>query len=363
MIHLKDFIVLDKVAQGGMGTIYRGLQGNGPAQRLVAIKFVRHRHAKTEMFKKIFKEEVAQIFPLVHANIAQCYSVGEEKGQLYCVMEYIDGLNLKMIQDRVQKKLFQNFAEERLPLPLAIYIIMETAKGLGFAHRFHPPGKNEISLIHRDVSPHNIMVSFDGLIKIIDFGMAKQRDIGEGDEKTATGHLKGKPSYMAPEYIRGKYYDHRLDQYALGIVFWELITGARLFTGNTIIEIIQKIDRNIIPDPREFNPDLPNNARETIARMLNPNPRKRFSSMEEVVKSLMPTFAMNPVGPSDLKNFFHQHMEEDFIQMRDNLRNQITKALVRTSLRRQDDNVVKTQNSEAQNEANKLTFQRGRKAS
>ncbi|MEK6624787.1 MAG: serine/threonine-protein kinase, partial [Bdellovibrionota bacterium] len=339
--------------QGGVGSIYRALQGQTaqqgidkgdiPLQRVVIIKVVKHKHSTKAEFKKMFLSEVKTAFRLSHPNIAQCYDSGEEQGQLYCVMEYVEGLNLKVLQEKLLKKQVQ------LPHALIAHIITEAAKGLGHAHELSGAqvfAKKKQGLIHRDVSPHNIMVTFDGHVKGIDFGMARLHESGE---KTHIGTLKGKPSYMAPEYIRGKYYDHRIDQFALGIVFWEMVTGQRLFQGANTIEIIRKIDKCDIPPPIEHNASLSISAQTIILKMLASQHRRRYNSMEEVVRALKGLEQQNQVGMNDLEKFLQEHFKTEIQDSRNHLRRQIHQALIREAISRDN--------------ASMLTFQKRRKAS
>ena len=341
MLHIENYIILDHLAQGGAGTIYRALQGQ--LQRVVIIKVIKPKYSARAEFKKMFLSEVQTIFRLSHPNIAQCYSSGEAQEQLYCVMEYVEGFNLKILQEKLGKK--------GVPLPdkLIAHIITEAAKGLGYAHELSGAqvfAQKKKGLIHRDVSPHNIMVTFDGHVKVIDFGMARAND---AQEKTQVGTLKGKPSYMAPEYIRGKYYDHRIDQFALGIVFWEMTTGQRLFQGADTIEVIRKIDKCEIPSPKNFNLTLSTEVENIIHKMLASQHRRRFPSMQEVVRALQCLENQNQIGHRELQTFLQNHFAQEIQESRDHLRRQIHHALIREA--------IEKDNSE------KLTFQRRRKSS
>ncbi|MBI2518954.1 MAG: serine/threonine protein kinase [Bdellovibrio sp.] len=344
MLHFENYIIIDHLAQGGMGSIYRALQGqtttleNGkgaiPLHRVVTIKVVKRKYSAKTEFKKMFLSEVQTAFRLSHPNIAQCYASGEEQEQLYCVMEYVEGFNLKILQEKLAKK------NIKLPHALIAHIITEAAKGLGYAHELSGAqvfAQKKQGLIHRDVSPHNIMVTFDGHIKVIDFGMARLHESGE---KTQAGTLKGKPSYMAPEYIRGKYYDHRIDQFALGIVFWEMTTGKRLFPGENTIEIIRKIDKCEIPPPSDYDPSLFEQTQTIILKMLAAQHRRRYSCMQDVVKALKGLDQQNHVGQSDLEKFLQEHFKTEIQESRDHLRRQIHQALIRDAISRDNANML-----------------------
>ena len=150
----------------------------------------------------------------------------------FCVLEYIQGVTLREIQKKLDK------TKGHIDLSHVIYIVMESAKGLHYAHQYKDQfQKNFQRIVHRDISPQNIMVNFDGMVKVIDFGIAKAKS---NVNTTQAGVYKGKPAYMAPEYISPGIYDHRFDQFSLGVVFWELATGKKLFTGKNYIEVIKK---------------------------------------------------------------------------------------------------------------------------
>ena len=172
-------------------------------------------------------DEIRVTFPLNHPNIGQIFEYGEDDQNLYIAMEYIQGITIRDLQKKINKY------KKQIELTHAVHLILETCKGLNYAHDFTNPltGKKE-SIIHRDISPQNIMIDFDGTVKVIDFGIAKAHS---NLHTTQKGKYKGKPAYMAPEYINGSHYDHRFDQFSLGVIFWELICDKKLFTGKTIL--------------------------------------------------------------------------------------------------------------------------------
>ena len=182
--------------------------------RLVVIKKIKPEIINNPELKKSFIDEIRTTFPLNHPNIAQTIDYGEEDGQLFCVLEYIQGVTLREIQKKLDK------TKGHIDLTHIIYIVMESAKGLHYAHQYKDQfQKNFQRIVHRDISPQNIMVNFDGMVKVIDFGIAKAKS---NVNTTQAGVYKGKPAYMAPEYISPGIYDHRFDQFSLGVVFGSL---------------------------------------------------------------------------------------------------------------------------------------------
>lgn len=274
----KEYILLDHIKTGGFGTISRALQHIHGLERLVVIKKIKPEIINNDEHKESFIDEIRTTFPLNHPNIAQTFDYGEEDGQLFCVLEYIQGVTLREIQKKLDK------TKGHIDLSHVIYIVMEAAKGLHYAHQYKDQfNKNAQRIVHRDISPQNIMVNFEGIVKVIDFGIAKAKS---NINTTQVGVYKGKPAYMAPEYISPGIYDHRFDQFSLGVVFWELATGKKLFTGKNYIEVIKKIHKCEVPLPRFYNEKIGHDLQETILKMLNKNPRKRFRNLELVYAEL-----------------------------------------------------------------------------
>lgn len=275
---LKNTIVLEELARGGFGSIYLAMQNRGLGQRLIVIKTIKKELSSKEEFRRDFVNEIRNAFPLVHPNVAQIYEYGKSAGLLYYTLEYIEGFNIrKMISILAAHK-------KGIPIPVAMFIAIEAAKGLHFAHTFTDQltGKKN-PIVHRDISPHNIMISFDGSIKVIDFGIAK----GVGNPNhTEKGIFKGKPAYMPPEYILGRTFDHRFDQFSLGVVLWEMLTGTKLFTGKDKLEIVKKISKCEVPLPRFHNDNIDYDLQEIVMKMLNANYRKRYSNISMAQQAL-----------------------------------------------------------------------------
>lgn len=340
---ISEYLIIDSIGSGGFGTIFRGIQGNGPSRRIVALKLIKEKFSSNEVFKTQFLKEIKTTFKLSHPNIVQVYNFGEEHGRLFCAMEYVEGKSLRDWQSSMQRR------NVVMPIPLVIHIILECCKALHYAHNF----KNSLTLekeplIHRDVSPHNILISFDGQVKLVDFGMAKIDESCRNlkADKTQTGLLKGKPAYMSPEYIRGSHYDHRIDQFALGVIFWEMLTHSRLFDGKNNIEILRKVDKCEIPLPRFHNQDVSHELQEIVLKCLNHNYRKRFSSLEILHNHLLKLlYAEYPdFSPPDLKEFIHGFYHQPIEHSRDKLKRLTTASLLNQAMHSKSQKPLKFHN-------------------
>ena len=229
------YFLLDALTQGGMAEIYRARQlssdGNG---RVIVIKRIQAGFGANEEFKRMFIAEKNVTMAFNHPNVVQIYDAGEENGQPYIGMEWVDGCSVKQLMNRfIAKKGY-------FPVPLALHIIGHAAAGLHYAHHFKDKATgNALNVVHRDISPQNIMVTYDeGLVKVIDFGIAKAET---NQDATQAGIIKGKPSYLSPEQIDGLKLDGRSDLFALGAVFWELLVGKKLFQADSDLAVLRQI--------------------------------------------------------------------------------------------------------------------------
>ncbi len=240
--------LLKKLASGGMGQIFLArAAGERGFEKLLVIKRILPHLAEDEEFITMFFDEARIAARLNHPNIVQIFDLGEVDGSYYLAMEYVAGEDLR--------RLSRHARSEGQPLPLGALcrIVADAAAGLDYAHKAkdaHGP----LNLVHRDVSPQNVLVGFDGAVKLIDFGVAKAAGRAQ---HTATGILKGKYAYMSPEQAEGEEIDHRSDVFALGIVFWEVLTGKRLFKGDTDVMTMRLVKDCAVPPPSRVEPSLP----------------------------------------------------------------------------------------------------------
>lgn len=301
---LGRYLLTSEIASGGMATVYQGtLLGIEGFQKEVAIKKILPQWSQNPEFIKMLIDEAKMLVSLNHHNIVQVFELGKDQNIYFIAMEYVDGVDLKKLLNNLKQ---QNLS---LPLHLACFIVKQVCQGLDYAHHRRSSQGKFLKIIHRDISPQNILVSRDGQIKITDFGIAKI--IGKSQE-TATGILKGKFSYMSPEQASGKDIDERTDLFALGLVFYEMICGQKAFTGNNDLEILSKVRKTQINIPT----DLPKMLRSILVKALAADPKKRYQSAKDFLQDLAKFELMNHLSGSadDFKNFLDSHIAQDFRQ-------------------------------------------------
>lgn len=270
--------VLKKIDAGGMAEIFlaKSLSIQG-MEKFVAIKRVLPSLTKNAKFIEMFLDEARLSLGLTHANIVQVFDVSQSAGTYFIVMEYVDGFNVR--------HLFQRASEigYRIPLPVACYILVEVCKGLEAAHTKRDTEGKHLRIVHRDLSPPNILVSRAGEVKITDFGLAKATS---QLTKTDPGVVKGKYSYLSPEVTEGKAADHRADIFAAGIVLWELLSNRRLFFGKTDVETVDMVRKAEIPALSKLNPEVTPEFEHILERALARDPKKRFTSARELGEAI-----------------------------------------------------------------------------
>ncbi len=279
IIRFGRYLLLDHLVDGGMATIWRARFLAEQADKIVAIKMVQSNYSKDPAFRTMFMNEIKVAFALIHPNIAQTYEYGDHEGQLFTAIEYVDGRNLKQYLDKL-KELNLCF-----PVDVAVNIIAQSCQGLYYAHTFKDKltGK-EANIIHRDISPHNIMLSYDGAVKIIDFGIAKANT---NSDATQAGTIKGKLSYLAPEYLDGAVLDPRYDQFALGITLWELLCSRKLFRAENDLAVLKKIQACQVPPPSSINKNVPKELDDIVLKALSKDRNNRYEDMDQFNRALI----------------------------------------------------------------------------
>jgi serine/threonine-protein kinase len=277
------YTLLAKLAQGGMGEVFVALlSGAAGFEKLVVIKRILPHLAEDPRFISMFLAEAKLTASLAHPNICQVFELGEIDGDYYLAMEYLEGVSVsRMVKKRVHRG---------LDLRMASGIACQALEGLQFAHRFRAPGGGLVGVIHRDMSPSNVFVTSAGLVKVLDFGVAK---VSHHHKTTVTG-LKGKYPYMAPEQIRGMDVDGRSDLFSVGVVLFEAVTGEPLFHRENDFDTLQAIVNNERPRASDLRSDVPLALEEVIERSLRPRREERFASAREMAEGL--TRAMAPLG-------------------------------------------------------------------
>jgi serine/threonine protein kinase len=267
---LGRYELLTKLATGGMAEIYLARQsGIEGFQRLVVIKRILPHLASQERFVEMFLDEARIAAQLNHPNIVHIYDLGQAGKDFFIAMEYLEGESLGYVARQAVK------AGKHLPPGLAAGIVLAVCEGLNFAHEYEDTSSKSLSIVHRDVSPHNIIVLFNGGVKLVDFGIAKANTQAH---HTMTGTLKGKPTYMAPEQLLSKPVDARSDIFSLGVVLWELLSRRRLFKRDSDAASIQAVLNEPIPSIREFQPEVPEDFDRIALRALEKDPSDRYQN-------------------------------------------------------------------------------------
>lgn len=278
--------LLERVNVGGMAEVYRAkLIGVEGFEKQLAIKRILPAIAADQDFITMFVDEAKIAGQLTHANIAQIFELGRADDTYYIALEYLPGRDVRALFERLRRR------QEIVPVDLACYIICRICEGLDYAHRKTDVRGRSLGIIHRDVSPQNILVSYEGEVKLIDFGIAKAAD---NSMKTQAGILKGKFGYMSPEQVAGHQIDSRGDLFSVGIVLYELITGERLFTGNSDYSILEKVRAANVPDPTTLRTDLDPAVAQVITRALARDPDDRYQHAGEIAVDLHRYLATQP---------------------------------------------------------------------
>lgn len=261
MLIADRYEILEKIGTGGMSDVYKAKDHN--LNRLVAVKVLKHEFSENANFVAKFRVEAQAAAGLEHPNIVNVYDVGEERDINYIVMELVDGITLK---DYITKKTSLSPRE-------AITITLQVALGLEAAHHN--------GIIHRDIKPHNIIISKEGKVKVTDFGIAKA-----ATSNTITSNVMGSVHYTSPEQARGGYSDEKSDIYSLGITFFEMVTGRVPFNGDTTVAIAIKHIQDPMPSPREFVPDIPFSVEQIILKCCEKSPDRRYQKIEDLIVDL-----------------------------------------------------------------------------
>jgi len=262
--------LIRKLAMGGMAEIYlakqKGIEG---FEKTLVVKRILPHLSENEDFVRMFRQEARTAARLNHANIAQIFDLGkeEETGAEYIAMEFIHGEDVRRISKQAEA------LGREIPLGLVMRIVADACAGLDYAHKHSDENGRPLDIVHRDVSPQNILVSFDGSVKVVDFGIAKAADQAT---VTQSGVLKGKYSYMSPEQAAGQRVDCRTDVFAIGVVLWELLTGARLFKRASDVATLNAVAECRVDPPSSVNPSLPPDVDDLVMRALARDLNERY---------------------------------------------------------------------------------------
>ena len=273
------YLLLERLAMGGMAEVYLAKSfGAGGISKFVAVKRILPQFSDNQDFIDMFKEEAKIVMNLNHSNIVSIYDFGVERGQFFLVMEFVEGQNLRQTLTHLRKN------NKVLSMDQIVYVIKEVAAGLDHAHRCIDASTGKmLNITHRDMSPQNVMLSFEGEVKVVDFGIAKAEN---QLEQTRSGTIKGKFSYMSPEQAEGQIVDFRTDIFSLGIVLWELLAGERLFNASNEAATLKKIKDCQITPIRQMNPSVHLDLEKIVSKCLIRDRNHRYQSAELLSKDL-----------------------------------------------------------------------------
>ncbi|HEX2688449.1 MAG TPA: serine/threonine-protein kinase [Kofleriaceae bacterium] len=279
--HLIDgkYQLVSLAGEGGMASVYKAVvRGAAGFQRTVAVKHIKPEFRALKNYIDMFIEEARVGSELAHPNIVQVHDFCSEAGSYYLIMEWVEGVDLGALI-----RAYRDTARD-VPWPLAATIGIGTLRGLGAAHDRVAPDGTPAPVIHRDVSPHNVLLGVNGAVKLSDFGLARARD--RAASLTAPGTVKGKLSYLAPEVTFGKPNTVQSDLFGVGSVLWETLTGDRLFDGKNDIEIFKKIRACQIPSIQARRKDIPAAFAAILEVVLSADPANRYATADEFAHAL-----------------------------------------------------------------------------
>ncbi len=303
---------LFEIARGGIGSVHLAVKREGEFERLYAMKTLHPHYVTEESIRSMFLAE-AKIAGLIrHPNVVAVSDVGETRDGPFLVMDYVEGVSLGELMRAPELG--------HLSVALSAKIASDVARGLHAAHELEGHDGSRLRVVHRDVSPQNILLGFDGVVRVTDFGIAKA--LGQQDQ-TATGILKGKLGYMAPEQLRFQRPDHRTDLYALGVVLFEMLSGRRLYSGGMESDVPQRILFGPVPDIEDFRRDVPPALQELLMQLLAKLPDHRPDDALEVADRLQ----LVAEEGSDLVAALQACLETHFGERRREVRARVARAL------------------------------------
>ncbi|MCA9713894.1 MAG: serine/threonine protein kinase [Myxococcales bacterium] len=298
--------LIHRLGYGGMATVFLArARGLGGFEKLVAVKVIHQHLAAEPEFVGMFLDEARIAARLRSPHVGEVLDVGEDSGLYYMVMEYIEGETLSSLLRAVRDK------NVKLPGDVILQIMTDACAGLSAVHELCDPDGNPYDLVHRDVSPQNLLITMSGWVKLVDFGIAKATGV---NRSTLTGHLRGKLPYMAPEQARGKALSRASDVFALGVILWELCAERRLFAASSDAETLSSVMRCEIPPlPEERARELPAGVRALLERALAVDPTKRFATAAAMLEELRAQlWAERARRPSDPRHALSETMRELF---------------------------------------------------
>ncbi len=310
------YVLFDHIGRGGMADIFLARMRNSlGGARLCVIKEILPRLSRDERFAEMLTREAKLAAQLSHANVVQVFDLGRDEGaedRLFIAMEYVEGFDLNQLLRQLSKH------KVGLPADFALFIIRESLKGLDYAHRARDDEGRKLGLVHRDVSPSNVLISFEGEVKLCDFGIARAFQMDDLDGgAVASARVAGKSAYMSPEHARGEDLDARADVFAAGILLWELCAGRRLYKGTEEQMLAMARAGEVPPLPDRGLPDQPA-LQQVLDRALTPSREDRFESAKAMLDALEEYAMANRLMASPLRfaSFLTDRFAEEIVAMR-----------------------------------------------
>ncbi len=307
---LGRYELVHALGQGGMGEVYLAkLTGAAGFEKFCVVKSILPHLGADRDFVDRFHHEAKILVQLNHSNIAQVYDMGEADGTLFMALEYVPGVDLSLVQERSRT------VASPIPVPIALYVGQKMAEALGYAHRKVGPDGAPLGLVHRDVSPQNVMVSYEGDVKVIDFGLAKS---AARSKKTMPSTMLGKLGYMSPEQARAEKVDYRSDIFSCGLVVWELLAGRPFFVAETIGEMVAAMTNpHPIPLPG-VRPDVPDEIDQVVQKAIAIDPSQRWARADDFARSLNEQLVRfgTSVGAEEVGTFVRSMCPEEFARQR-----------------------------------------------
>lgn len=282
-----------KIADGGMGVVYEAQQlGSGNFRKVVAVKLIREEYSAIEEFQKNFIGEARLVADLIHTNIVQTYHLGQVGGQYFMVMEFVRGVNLEQFIEQHRK------TGRPIPIDLAAFIVSRIARGLTYAHSKCDREGRHLNIVHRDIGPKNVMLAYEGDVKLTDFGIAKALDLMYNEEGKV---IAGKDEYLSPEQASYAITDARADLFPLGIVLTELLLGKNLFRSSDRAQSRRNILTMPIPKFATLRADVDARLEAIIQRALTRDRDKRYQSAADMLTDLELYLYSDRYGPTNEK--------------------------------------------------------------
>lgn len=275
---LGRYELVHALGQGGMGEVFLAkISGAVGFEKPCIIKTILPALLKDRQFVDRFHHEAKVLVHLVHSNIAQVFDMGEAADTYFMALEYVAGVDLSQLLEEARNKALP------IPIPIAVYLGARMAEGLGYAHRKTAPDGTPLGIVHRDVSPHNVMVGYEGELKVIDFGLARS---AARSRYTLPTTVMGKLGYMSPEQAKAEPLDHRTDIYACGLVLWELLAGRPAISGGTVGELMAAMSNPKIPSLCEVRPEIPDELDAIVRQAIEPDCTQRYARANDFARKL-----------------------------------------------------------------------------